>query len=89
VGKIQRRISAEGKFHIIKKNCLLDVTCEPTNAREVYASVLYTLYTSYMFQPLTCLSSGRCITKDRDTVKYKIKVFVLMHSYKILKLYMV
>jgi hypothetical protein len=31
----------------------------------VYGSLLYTLYTSYMFRPLMWPSSGRCITKDR------------------------
>jgi len=36
----------------------------------IYVSILDTPYTSYMFQPLTWPSSGRYITKDRDTVKY-------------------
>jgi hypothetical protein len=30
----------------------------------IYASVLYTPYTSYMFWPLVWTSSGRCNTKD-------------------------
>jgi hypothetical protein len=36
-----------------------------TNKRtKVYASILYTLYTCYMFRLLTLPSAGRCITKN-------------------------
>jgi len=50
----------------------------------MYASILHTVYTSYMFRPLTWPSSGRYITKD--TSKY-YEVIEPMHKHKILNLH--
>jgi hypothetical protein len=64
---------------------LIDMIPNPTQARTcMKAYLLHTVYTSYMFRPLTWPSSGRCITKD--TSKY-YKVFEPMHRYKTLKLH--
>ena len=95
VEKIQGRISAAGKFHIIiiiiiilkkkrekKKSWLLDVIWEPTNA----CKCTWVYYTHRI--PPTCFSPSHGHLQgsalQRIEIQWNIKVFVLMHRYKFL-----